>query len=105
MKIKEIIVINKPSGLIVHPGAGNKNNTLVNGLINILQKNLSNLNGEFRPGIVHRIDKDTSGLLLWQKTIVHILIYLNSLLNIVLKEKYIALIWGVINFTSEKYQL
>ena len=64
---KEIIVVNKPSGLTVHPGAGNKENTLVNGLMYMYKKNLSNLNGPFRPGIVHRIDKETSGLLVIAK--------------------------------------
>ena len=53
---KEMVVINKPSGLVVHPGAGNKDETLVNGLLHLYKNNLSNLNGEFRPGIVHRID-------------------------------------------------
>ncbi len=62
----DIIVINKPSGLVVHPGAGNFDNTLVNGLM-YHTKNLSNLNGDERPGIVHRIDKDTSGLLIVAK--------------------------------------
>ena len=47
--------------LVVHPGAANKDETLVNGLLYLYKNNLSNLNGEFRPGIVHRIDKDTSG--------------------------------------------
>ena len=65
---KEIIVVDKPSGLVVHPGAGNKEGTLVNGLLYLYKKNLSNLNGLSRPGIVHRIDKDTSGLLLVAKT-------------------------------------
>ena len=64
---KEIIVVNKPSGLTVHPGAGNKENTLVNGLMYKYKKNLSNMNGPFRPGIVHRIDKETSGLLVIAK--------------------------------------
>jgi 23S rRNA pseudouridine1911/1915/1917 synthase len=64
---KEIVVINKPSGLVVHPGAGNKDGTLVNGLLYLYKNNLSNLNGEFRPGIVHRIDKDTSGLIVIEK--------------------------------------
>ena len=62
----DIIVINKPSGLVVHPGSGNHNNTLANGLV-YYTKNLSDNNGEERPGIVHRIDKDTSGLLVIAK--------------------------------------
>jgi 23S rRNA pseudouridine1911/1915/1917 synthase len=64
---ESIIVINKPSGMVVHPGAGNKNGTLVNALM-YHSNQLSDLNGSFRPGIVHRIDKDTSGLLVVAKT-------------------------------------
>ena len=56
---KDILVINKPKGMVVHPGAGNKDNTLANALAYKYKSNLSNLNGELRPGIVHRIDKDT----------------------------------------------
>ena len=62
----DIMIINKPSGLVVHPGSGNYDNTLVNGLM-YYTKSLSNLNGEERPGIVHRIDKDTSGLIVVAK--------------------------------------
>ena len=64
---KSILVINKPKGMVVHPGAGNYENTLVNALLFKYKKNLSNLNGALRPGIVHRIDKDTSGLLVIAK--------------------------------------
>ena len=64
---KSILVINKPKGMIVHPGAGNYNDTLVNALLFRNEKNLSNINGNLRPGIVHRIDKDTSGLLVIAK--------------------------------------
>jgi 23S rRNA pseudouridine1911/1915/1917 synthase len=54
---KNILIINKPKGMVVHPGAGNYENTLVNALIYKYKKNLSNVNGALRPGIVHRIDK------------------------------------------------
>ena len=64
----DLIVINKPKGLVVHPGAGNFENTLVNALMFKYKDNLSNINGKIRPGIVHRIDKDTSGLLVIAKT-------------------------------------
>ncbi len=64
---QDIIIVDKPSGLVVHPGSGNYDNTLANGLLYYTQT-LSNVNGEERPGIVHRIDKDTSGLLLIAKT-------------------------------------
>ena len=60
---KDILVLNKPKGMVVHPGAGNNENTLVNALLFKYKKNLSNINGTLRPGIVHRIDKETSGLL------------------------------------------
>lgn len=60
---EDLLVINKPKGLVVHPAAGHANDTLVNGLMYALGDSLSGINGELRPGIVHRIDKDTSGLL------------------------------------------
>ena len=60
---EDVIVINKPKGLVVHPAAGHQDDTLVNGLLYALGDDLSGINGELRPGIVHRIDKDTSGLL------------------------------------------
>ncbi len=60
---EDVLVINKPKGLVVHPAAGHQDDTLVNGLMFAMGDNLSGINGELRPGIVHRIDKDTSGLL------------------------------------------
>ena len=59
----DVLVINKPKGLVVHPAAGHQDDTLVNGLLYAMGDSLSGINGELRPGIVHRIDKDTSGLL------------------------------------------
>lgn len=59
----DVVVINKPKGLVVHPAAGHQDDTLVNGLLYAMGDELSGINGELRPGIVHRIDKDTSGLL------------------------------------------
>ena len=59
----DVLVINKPKGLVVHPAAGHQEDTLVNGLLYSHADRLSGINGELRPGIVHRIDKDTSGLL------------------------------------------
>ena len=64
---KSILIINKPKGMVVHPGAGNYSNTLVNALLHKYKKNLSDINGALRPGIVHRIDKETSGLLVIAK--------------------------------------
>ena len=60
---EDVLVINKPQGLVVHPAAGHQDDTLVNGLLYAMGDSLSGINGELRPGIVHRIDKDTSGLL------------------------------------------
>jgi len=63
----DLLVVNKPRGMVVHPAAGNPDGTLVNALLYHCQGSLSGINGELRPGIVHRIDKDTSGLLLVAK--------------------------------------
>jgi 23S rRNA pseudouridine1911/1915/1917 synthase len=64
----EIVVINKKSGMVVHPANGNESGTLVNALLYHCRGSLSGINGVIRPGIVHRIDKDTSGLLVVAKT-------------------------------------
>ena len=63
----DLLVINKPKGLVVHPAAGHSDDTLVNGLLYALGDDLSGINGELRPGIVHRIDRDTSGLIIAAK--------------------------------------
>ena len=63
----DVVVINKPKGLVVHPAAGHQDDTLVNGLMYAMGDSLSGINGELRPGIVHRIDMDTSGLLIVAK--------------------------------------
>ncbi len=65
---KDLLVVNKPQGMVVHPGAGNYEDTLVNALMYHCKGKLSSINGVIRPGIVHRIDKDTSGLLMVAKT-------------------------------------
>ncbi len=62
-----LLVINKPAGIVIHPGAGNYDNTIVNALISYDKKSLSNIGDELRPGIVHRIDKNTSGLIVIAK--------------------------------------
>ena len=64
---KDLLVINKPAGIIMHPGAGNYNKTIVNALIHIDKVSLSSLGDKLRPGIVHRIDKNTSGLIVIAK--------------------------------------
>ena len=89
----DLMVINKPSGLVVHPGSGNFNNTLVNGLM-AYTKDLSDGESEFRPGIVHRIDKDTSGLILIAKNnIMHE--ELSKMFKAhTIKREYIALLTG-----------
>ena len=93
---EEIVVVDKPSGMVVHPGAGNKDKTLVNGLLYLYKKNLSTLNGLSRPGIVHRIDKETSGLLVVAKTNFSHANLAKQFSEHTIKRKYLALIWGVI---------
>lgn len=89
-----LMIINKPSGLVVHPGSGNYTNTLVNGLL-YYTNNLSDIGGDVRPGIVHRIDKDTSGLLLVAKTNKAHEILSDDFKNKRIKREYIALLNGV----------
>ena len=90
----DIIVINKPSGMVVHPAPGNENGTLVNALLYHCGDTLSGINGVIRPGIVHRIDKDTSGLLVVAKNDeAHV--FLSSLLkDHGIKRTYHAIIIG-----------
>lgn len=92
----DVIVVNKKSGVVVHPSIGNTSGTLVNGLM-YYGKKLSKVNGEFRPGIVHRIDKDTSGLLLVAKNDRSHAILAEQLKNKTVNRKYVALVSGVIN--------
>ena len=88
--------MNKPAGMVVHPGAGNHNKTLVNALIYKYKKKLSNINGITRPGIVHRIDKETSGLLVVAKNNnVHANLG-KQFSDHTIKRKYHALCWGVL---------
>ena len=91
-----ILVINKPSGMVIHPGAGNYKDTLVNALIYKYNNNLSNINGPIRPGIVHRIDKDTSGLLVVAKNNFAHNFLSQQFSDHSIKRTYLALIWGVI---------
>ena len=93
---KDLIIVNKPSGMVVHPGAGNKDGTLVNGLLHLYNENLSNINGSSRPGIVHRIDKDTSGLIVVAKNNFSHAKLSEQFSRHTIKRKYIALIWGVV---------
>lgn len=90
-----LMVINKPSGLVVHPGSGNKDNTLVNGLM-YYTKNLSDIGDSDRPGIVHRLDKDTSGLMLVAKENKTHEILAEEFKKHNIHREYIALVDGVI---------
>ena len=89
-----LIVINKPAGMVVHPGAGNKSGTLVNALL-YHYKNLSTVSGVTRPGIVHRLDKDTSGLLVVAKEDKTHRKLQEQFLSKEINRTYQALIWGV----------
>tara|TARA_B100000242_G_scaffold292823_1_gene269165 strand:+ start:905 stop:1885 length:981 start_codon:yes stop_codon:yes gene_type:complete len=93
---KDILVINKPKGMVVHPGAGNPENTLANALAYKYKNNLSNINGDMRPGIVHRIDKETSGLLVVAKNNLAHSKLGKQFSEHTIKRKYICLIWGVV---------
>ena len=93
---KDILVINKPKGMVVHPGAGNFENTLVNALVYKYKKNLSDINGYLRPGIVHRIDKDTSGLLVIAKNNLAHSKLGDQFSKHTVKRKYLCLSWGVV---------
>jgi 23S rRNA pseudouridine1911/1915/1917 synthase len=93
---KDILVINKPKGMVVHPGAGNYKNTLVNALLYKYKKNLSDINGTLRPGIVHRIDKETSGLLVIAKNNLTHANLGNQFSKHTINRKYLCLSWGVV---------
>ncbi len=93
---KDIVVLNKPKGLVVHPGAGNLNNTLANALLYKFKTNLSNINGEFRPGIVHRLDKDTSGILVIAKNNLSHSNLGKQFSEHSIVRKYKCLVWGVV---------
>ena len=99
---KDILVINKPKGMVVHPGANNYENTLVNALLYKYKKNLSDLNGTLRPGIVHRIDKETSGLLVVAKNNLAHANLGDQFSKHTIKRKYLCLSWGVIRPLSGK---
>ena len=93
---KDILIINKPKGMVVHPGAGNYENTLANALAYKYKNKLSDVGGELRPGIVHRIDKDTSGLLVVAKNNLSHSKLSKQFSDHSIKRKYLCLVWGVI---------
>ncbi len=92
----DIIVVNKPKGLVVHPANGNWDGTLVNAIMAICKDSLSGIGGEIRPGIVHRLDKDTSGLLIIAKNDKAHLNMSEQIKNREVKKIYYALVRGVI---------
>lgn len=90
----DILVVNKQKGLVVHPGNGNPDGTLVNAIMNKCKDSLSGIGGEIRPGIVHRIDKDTSGLLIIAKNDKAHIVLSDRLKDHEVKKTYIALVRG-----------
>ena len=93
---EDIIVVNKPKGLVVHPANGNPDGTLVNAIMAICKDSLSGIGGEIRPGIVHRLDKDTSGLIIIAKNDKAHINISEQIKNREVKKTYLALVRGVI---------
>src|SRR5665213_2719794 len=91
---KELIVIDKPAGLVVHPAAGNPDGTLVNALIAHCGTGMLSIGGEARPGIVHRLDKDTSGLLVAAKTERAMASLAKQFATHTIERAYNAVVWG-----------
>lgn len=92
----DIIVVNKQKGLVVHPANGNPEGTLVNAIMAICKNSLSGIGGEIRPGIVHRLDKDTSGLIIIAKNDKAHINLSEQIKNREIEKTYIALVRGVI---------
>ena len=101
---EDLIVLNKPSGIVMHPGAGNLNNTIVNALMDRNQSSLSNIGDELRPGIVHRIDKNTSGLVVIAKNNQAHENLSNQFSEHSIKRIYQLLIWGKIRPSKGKIE-
>ena len=97
---EDVVVINKPKGLVVHPAAGHTDDTLVNGLLYALGDGLSGINGELRPGIVHRIDKDTSGLLAVAKNDLAHTVLASQLKDHTMARTYDAIVCGTMREDS-----
>ncbi len=91
-----IIVVNKPKGLVVHPANGNPDGTLVNAIMAICKDSLSGIGGEIRPGIVHRLDKDTSGILIVAKNDKAHINLSEQIKNHEVQKTYIALVRGIV---------
>ena len=92
----DIIVVNKPKGMVVHPANGNPDGTLVNAVMAICKDSLSGIGGEIRPGIVHRLDKDTSGLLIVAKNDKAHVNMSEQIKKHEVKKTYVALVRGVV---------
>ncbi len=92
----DMIVVNKPKGMVVHPANGNPDGTLVNAIMAICRDSLSGIGGEIRPGIVHRIDKDTSGILMVAKNDKAHIALSEQIKNHEVKKTYIALVRGIV---------
>lgn len=92
----DIIVVNKPKGMVVHPANGNPDGTLVNAIMSICKDSLSGIGGEIRPGIVHRLDKNTSGAIIIAKNDKAHINLSEQLKNHEIKKTYIALVRGVV---------
>ena len=91
---EDILIINKPKGMVVHPGNGNPDGTLVNAVMSICHDSLSGIGGKIRPGIVHRIDKDTSGLVIVAKNDKAHINISEQIKNREVTKIYIALVRG-----------
>lgn len=92
----DIIVINKPKGMVVHPANGNPDGTLVNAVMAICKDSLSGIGGEIRPGIVHRLDKDTSGVIIVAKNDKAHINLSEQIKNHEVEKTYIALVRGLV---------
>ena len=93
---KDIIVVNKPKGMVVHPANGNPDGTLVNCLMAICKESLSGIGGEIRPGIVHRLDKDTSGIIIVAKNDKAHINMSEQIKNHEVQKTYLALVKGIV---------
>ena len=93
---RDIIVVNKPKGMVVHPANGNPDGTLVNAIMAICKDSLSGIGGEIRPGIVHRLDKDTSGILIVAKNDKAHINLSEQIKEHKVKKTYIALVKGIV---------
>ena len=93
---EDILVINKPKGMVVHPGNGNPDGTLANAVMGLCGDTLSGIGGEIRPGIIHRLDKDTSGVIVIAKNDKAHIDISNQIKNRETSKKYIALVRGII---------